>query len=184
MPEGACLRGLNSDILGLVEALQPCDANGPAVLLGTGGAARAALAWMTGAGVSEIRILARDRAKAECLLEAFGATGRVYGLDHAADALAGAAGLLNATPMGMDGFDPVPEAVLTALHGLRPNGFVLDMVYVPVDTLLLQGARAAGLITVDGLAMLIGQAKSAFRLFFGTNPPAADDAELRAILTS
>jgi shikimate dehydrogenase len=61
---------------------------------------------------------------------------------------------------------------------------VLDMVYSPIETELLQRAAAAGLTTVDGLAMLIGQAKSAFSLFFGETPPSDCDAALRGLLTS
>ena len=58
------------------------------------------------------------------------------------------------------------------------------MVYEPLDTPLLQAARAAGLRTVDGLAMLVGQARRAFRLFFGAEPPAEHDAELRLLLSA
>jgi shikimate dehydrogenase len=184
VPDGNRLRGLNTDVRGLSAALEGCDADGPVVLIGAGGAARAALAWMKSAGVSEMRVLAREPSKGEALLQDFDCKGRVFGFDDAGRALAGAAGLLNGTPLGMNGFDPMPPVLLEALDTIQPGGFVLDMVYAPVETELLKRARSEGLEALDGLAMLIGQAKSAFHLFFGALPPADDDAELRAILTS
>ena len=64
-----------------------------------------------------------------------------------------------------------------------PGATAFDMVYQPLNTPFLQAARAAGLRTVDGLTMLIGQARKAFRLFFGAEPPAEHDAELRHLLS-
>lgn len=182
--EGDRLRGLNTDVLGIAAALEGCDVRGPVILIGAGGAARAALAWMKAAGVPEIRVLAREPSRGRALLEDFGCSGRSHGFEEAKEALADAAGLLNGTPLGMNGFDPMPETVLDALPTLRQGAFVLDMVYAPVDTALLDSARAARLTAVDGLAMLIGQAKSAFHLFFGALPPADGDDALRAMLTS
>ena len=70
--------------------------------------------------------------------------------------------------------------MLAALPSAAPGATVFDMVYEPLDTPLLQAARAAGLRTVDGLTMLIGQARRAFRLFFGAEPPAEHDARAEA----
>ncbi|WP_318531677.1 shikimate dehydrogenase family protein [Sphingomonas parva] len=184
VPENGRLRGLNTDVLGISEALGGCRADGPIVLVGAGGAARAAMAWLKQARVQDIRVVARDPAKAEDLLAAFGCQGRALPFSAATDALADATGLLNATPLGMTGFDPMPESLLAGLGSMAGNAFVLDMVYAPVDTALLARAASLGLAPVDGLAMLIGQAKSAFRLFFGAAPPADCDDELRALLTS
>jgi shikimate dehydrogenase len=96
--------------------------------------------------------------------------------------IAGATLIINATPLGMDHAGPMPEALLAALPSAAPSATVFDMVYQPLDTAFLQAARAAGLRTVDGLTMLIGQARVAFRLFFGAEPPAEHDAELRHLL--
>jgi shikimate dehydrogenase len=65
-----------------------------------------------------------------------------------------------------------------------PGSFVYDIVYAPLETVLLADARARGLPAIDGLEMLIGQAAAAFRLFFHADAPRDRDAELRAILTT
>jgi shikimate dehydrogenase len=75
-----------------------------------------------------------------------------------------------------------PELSLD-LSPLPAEAVVFDAVYAPLDTGLLQAARARGLATIDGLAMLIGQAAEAFRLFFGADAPRQHDDELRTLLT-
>jgi shikimate dehydrogenase len=100
-----------------------------------------------------------------------------------AQLIAGATLIVNATPLGMAHAGPMPAALLAALPLAAADAIVLDMVYEPLDTPLLQAARAAGLRTVDGLTMLIGQARRAFRLFFGAEPPAEHDSELRHLLS-
>lgn len=184
VPRAGGLRGLNTDVLGIADALGGLAAEGPVVLIGAGGAARAALAWIRDVGAADVRIVARETAKAETLLADFGMHGSAFSFDRAVEAMADAGGLLNATPLGMSGFDALPETVLTGLAAMRRGGFVLDMVYAPIETRLLQRSAAAGLNSVDGLAMLIGQARSAFRMFFGEDPPAAADGALRALLAS
>ena len=84
----------------------------------------------------------------------------------------------------MNGYPDMPEAVLAALSKLNPEAFALDMVYAPLRTTFLAEAERAGLRAVDGLAMLIGQAAHAFRLFFEAEAPRGHDPELRALLTS
>ena len=184
VPDGRGLRGLNTDVLGIAEALSMVGKAGPMVVIGGGGAARAAMAWLKQERVEDIRLIARDRNKGEALLSDFAFTGPVYAPTDAGEVLAGATGLINATPLGMKGFPAMPDTVLDALETMAGDGFVLDMVYSPIDTALLKGAASIGLTAVDGLAMLIGQAKSAFRLFFGEAPPTADDEALRALLIS
>lgn len=88
--------------------------------------------------------------------------------------------LVNATPLGMTGFPPLPVDVATL-----PNGCVVyDIVYDPLDTDLLQSARQLGHPTIDGLGMLIGQAAVAFESFFSEPAPREHDEELRGLLTS
>jgi shikimate dehydrogenase len=77
---------------------------------------------------------------------------------------------------------PMPDAVLEALAGAAASGIVFDMVYAPLETGLLRRANSLSLATVTGLTMLIGQARAAFRLFFGAEAP-ADDSALMARLT-
>ena len=76
-----------------------------------------------------------------------------------------------------------PPLVLDFSH-VPPGSTVYDIVTDPLDTPLLQGARARGLPTIDGLAILIGQAAAAFEKFFGEPAPRQYDGELRAMLTS
>jgi shikimate dehydrogenase len=87
--------------------------------------------------------------------------------------------LVNATPLGMEGF-PGLEANLA---DRPPGSLVYDLVYHPLETPLLRRARELGLATIDGLAMLIGQAAVAFEAFFTETAPREHDAELRALLT-
>jgi shikimate dehydrogenase len=133
--------------------------------------------------VYQFNIIARDRGKGGRLVEPYGEYGRVYGFDQAAEALRNGAALINASPLGMEGFDPMPESVLAGLGGLASDAFVMDMVYVPVRTDLLRQAAQHGLRTVDGLTMLIAQARESFRYFFGMPAPLGHDSELRELLT-
>jgi len=88
--------------------------------------------------------------------------------------------VINASPLGMVGQPPLAFH----LSHVPPGSGVYDIVTAPLETPLLKEARAAGFRTVDGLAMLIGQAAAAFEKFFGQPPPRDDgDAELRALLT-
>jgi shikimate dehydrogenase len=87
--------------------------------------------------------------------------------------------VFNATTLGMAG---QPELKIN-LSALPADAVVFDAVYLPLETPLLAAAHARGLITIDGLDMLIGQAAEAFRLFYGADPPRRYDGELRAMLT-
>lgn len=180
---GERLIGRNTDVDGLAEALEEIDRSAPVAMIGAGGAARAGLAALNRLAVPEVRIVARDRGAAEALLGRFGVPGRVFPFADAGAALAGCGGVINASPLGMKGYPDMPEDVLGPLPGLRAGGFALDMVYAPLRTPFLEQAEAAGLRSIDGLAMLIGQAAEAFRMFFGAEPPRAGDGALRALLT-
>jgi shikimate dehydrogenase len=81
-----------------------------------------------------------------------------------------AAAVVNATPIGLNGAAAPP----IGLETLRSDCVVMDMVYRPVRTAFLDAARLRGLRTVDGLAMLIGQARPSFERFFGRPPPTID----------
>ncbi len=88
--------------------------------------------------------------------------------------------IVNATTLGMVGQPPLT----IDLAAYPDDTIVYDLVYAPLDTPLLVSARTRGLRTIDGLAMLIGQAAAAFELFFGARAPREHDAELRALLTT
>ena len=147
-------------------------AAGPVVILGAGGAARGAASALAAAGVAELRIVNRTRDRAEALAAAVGPAARAAELSPAA--FEGAALIVNATTLGLGGGHGPAAA-----FGLAANGaVVLDMVYRPLRTEFLQRAATAGLICVDGLAMLIGQAAPSFEAFFAAPPP---DIDVRAL---
>lgn len=170
------LSGTNTDWQGLNLALGDYSASGKdAVLIGAGGAARAALEELRQAKPRSLAILNRDTVKATGLMDEFGFSGAVMplGTPPAADLL------INATPLGMAGYPPLD----IDLSPLRTGGMVVDMVYEPVETALLREARARGLIAVDGLKMLIWQAAMAFQYFFQAYPEPVESNELRELLT-
>jgi shikimate dehydrogenase len=142
------------------------------VLLGAGGAGSAIAHAVLRLGAQRLVIVDReaDRASAAAAaLNAIYGAGRVtFGTDPAT-ALAGATGLIHATPTGMDKLPglPLPAELL------RPDLWVAEIVYFPLDTALLQAARAKGCATVDGGTMAVGQAIGAFELFTGRPADAA-----------
>lgn len=172
------LRGFNYDAFGYVESLRESAPGwraeaGPAVVLGAGGAARAILAGLIGEGAKEVRLVNRTFERAQRLAAEFGPRVNALDWDEREEALAGAALLVNTTSMGMTGQPPL-ELALDALPG---HAVVSDIVYVPLETDLLAQARRRGLKAVDGLGMLLHQARPAFRDWFGPMPKVT--AELR-----
>jgi shikimate dehydrogenase len=180
------LVGENSDVDGILEAVRARDpgrAFDLACLIGAGGAARAAVHALETAGAREVRVIVRDVARGQALLDSFGVRGRAYMMEQAQAAMAGADIVINASPLGMTGAAEVPDALLWALGATSERALMFDMVYAPLDTALLRRARNFGRETADGLTMLIGQAAVAFRLFFGKPAPREHDAQLRVLLT-
>lgn len=191
-PRDGGLTGFNTDVAGFLEPLQPLLAQRHlfrmARILGTGGAARAIVAALSAEGFVVV-LAGRDPAKAQALLDelATGTDHHAIDLAHFADptdfAFDDREGCLdlvvNASPLGMAGQPPL---TFDFSH-VPPGSVVYDIVTHPLETPLLAAAQAAGLQTVDGLSMLIGQAAVAFETFFGVMPPRKDgDAELRALL--
>ena len=178
------LVGRNTDMGGLAASLPEQLPEGERiVLVGGGGAAAAALAAFKARKLA-CDLIVRNREQGEKLIERIGAQGRVLSFEEAPQAIAGSAGLVNASPLGMNGFPPMPPQILSSVQAMSTGGFVLDMVYVPLRTPLLEQAVNYRLVAIDGLAMLIGQAALAFRYFFAVDPPRDADAELRALLTT
>ena len=191
--ENGAVVGYNTDAGGFLEPLARELAETHyfrmARVLGTGGAARAIVAAL--AREKFVIVLAgRDPGKAQALLEELDPAGEHHAVDlaHFADptdfAFDDREGCLdlivNASPLGMRGQPPL---AFDWSHA-PPGAMAYDIVTDPVDTAFLAGASAAGHRTIDGLAMLIGQAALAFEKFFGVAPPRHLDAELRAILTT
>ena len=188
------LRGTNTDAPGFLEPLRPLLDESHlfrmARILGTGGAARAIVKALAGEGFTLV-LAGRDPDKARRLLDELAPDGEHHAIDiaHFADptdfAFDDREGLLdlvvNASPLGMTGQPPLHFDFSHA----PPGALAYDIVTSPLDTPFLQEARAGGLPTVDGLAMLIGQAAVAFEYFFGQKPQREEgDAELRALLTA
>lgn len=172
--DGGRLTGYNTDAYGVVASLREdggLTALPPrVVLLGAGGAARAILyALLADAEVEEIMLLNRTVSRAEALADDLGGTGRVrVGPLTETQALADAGLVINATSIGM-----APAAATSPLgdgRGLHEGMVVLDIVYKPLQTRLLQQALAAGARAVDGLGMLVHQGARAFEIWTGEKP--------------
>jgi len=179
-PDGS-LAGANHDAFGYVASVreaQPAwraDA-GAIVVIGAGGGARAVLVSLIDAGAREIRLINRTRARADALARELGGPIRCFGWDERAGALDGAATLINTTNQGMVGEPPLD----LALDRLPVTALVSDIIYIPRETSLLAAARKRGNPTVNGLGMLLHQARPAFRAWFGIMPEVTP--ELRAII--
>jgi shikimate dehydrogenase len=172
---GGALMGSNSDGYGFLENLRAgADgfdaASGPAVVIGAGGAARAVCVALCDAGAPEIRIVNRTGPRAEALAGELDGVGTAVRWAERAAALDGAALVVNATSLGMAGQPPL-DLDLDALAG---DAVVNDIVYAPLTTPLLARAAARGNRVVDGLGMLIHQARPAFAAWFGRDPEVTD----------
>lgn len=170
------LHGSNTDAFGFVEALRAgapaLDATAaPAVLVGAGGAARAIAVALLDAGVPELRLVNRTRARAEALRDSLAAAIRVIDWERRAAALDGAGLLVNSSSLGMAG----QPALDLDLGRLPAASVVMDAVYVPLQTPMLAEARQLGHTAVDGLGMLLHQARPGFARWFGREPE-VDDA--------
>lgn len=187
------LTGYNTDVGGFLEPLRPQLAQPHlfrmARIIGTGGAARAIVAGLARQGFALV-LAGRDPAKAQRLLSDLAPEGEHFTppLDHFAaptdfafDDRARIFDLVvNASPLGMAGQPPLAFDLSHA----PPGATFYDIVTSPPRTPLLENAEAAGFPTIDGFAMLIGQAAEAFERFFGSAPPRDNDGELRERLIS
>lgn len=174
----------NTDGYGFIENLRKGapewdPRSGPAAVIGAGGAARAVLASLIDVGVPEIRLSNRTRARADALRAEFGAKIKVYEWVQAGNMLEGAATVINASSLGMQG---KPE-LRVPLDALSKEAVVTDLVYAPLETGLLARARQIGCTTVDGLGMLIYQAAPAFERWFGQRPD-VDEETRQAVLNA
>jgi shikimate dehydrogenase len=179
LPDGR-LRGENTDGDGLLAALaqdEGCDPSGRRCLVvGAGGAARAVVAALAGAGAAEVVVVNRTLARAESAAALAGPVGRV-GTEHEAGF---AEVIVNATPLGLAGSGLDALAVDPAHLG--PGQLVVDLVANPLVTPLMEAARLRGARAMGGLGMLVHQGALAFELWTGHAAPvdvmrvAAEDA--------
>jgi shikimate dehydrogenase len=179
--EGGRALGRNTDVFGFAESLREGGVASlgeqGVVVLGAGGAARGVVAGLFSLGAKQVHLVNRTKEKALALASHFGA--RVTAHDWAALAglLAATSVLVNATSLGMTGQPPL-EIDLKPMR----QGVVANIVYRPLETPLLGQARAQGLKTVDGLGMLLHQARPGFTAWFGVEPKVTP--ALRAHLVS
>jgi len=173
---GGHIHGCNTDISGFAAALteslgQEATRQGPCVILGAGGAARAVALALLKQGADDIRILNRTRGRAEELAETIGRAApgvklSVVDWNAWGRAFDGAGLLVNTTSLGMTG----KESGDVPLDTLPPDAAIADIVYNPLETPLLAEAKRLGHRTMDGLGMLMHQAVPAFAAWFGVTP--------------
>lgn len=176
------VRGLNTDVPGFLSSLADAGVNElagrSATVLGAGGAARAIVYGLLGQGVSRVVLVNRSRDKAEALAAFFGERVQVRNWDDRDQCLSGCDVLVNTTSLGMTG----QAALSLDMSKLSRSAVVADIVYRPLETPLLNQARQHGLRTVDGLGMLLHQARPGFAAWFGVEPQVT--VALRAHLVS
>jgi shikimate dehydrogenase len=189
--EDGSLEGRNTDapgfIANLIETLGDWQPAGKrAVVLGAGGAARGIVAALLFQGATEITLVNRTAERAEELARSIIAAMkieasriRVASWDALAGETATADLLVNTTSLGQTGQPPLE----IDLSPLPAHAVVTDIVYNPLETDLLKRAKARGLRTVDGLGMLIQQARPGFEAWFGVKPD-ADEATRAHLLAA
>lgn len=169
------LTGDNTDAFGFISNIKTTipswkPALSPALVLGAGGAARAVVSALRAAGVVDIRICNRTRERAEELKAHFGNLD-VVDWDARNDACNGAGLLVNTTTLGMVGKPPLEINIDQLCSGATVN----DIVYAPLETNLLKAAKNQGYQPVDGLGMLLHQARPGFEAWFGQRPEVTED---------
>ena len=169
-PDGS-LRGFNNDGNGFVQSVRDAvpewqPASGPITVLGAGGAARAVVASLAAQGAREIRVVNRTLERAQRMADEYGPPVSAIAWEQREDVLSDIALLANCTNQGMAGKPPL-EIALDRLH---PKAIVGDLIYTPPVTPLLAAAAARGNRTVNGLGLLLNQARPAFHAWFGVMP--------------
>jgi shikimate dehydrogenase len=170
----------NTDVEGFINNLDACapgwDKAEDALVLGAGGSSRAVVFGLLERGIKRVHLANRTIARARALADRFGARVMPFAWEEVAGLLPKAGLLVNATSLGQKG----QPALDIDVGLLPPNAVVADNVYVPLDTPLLAASRARGLMTADGLGMLLHQAVRGFELWFGKRPEVT--GELRALV--
>ena len=179
-PDGS-LAGQNHDAFGYIESVREAQPgwradSGPIVVIGAGGSARAVLVSLIDQGAREIRLVNRTFARGQALARELGGPITALPWERRQAALDGAAMLVNTTNQGMIGSPPLD----IALDALPASALVSDIIYIPRETPLLAAARKRGNPAVNGLGMLLHQARPAFHAWFGIMPEVTP--ELRALI--
>lgn len=169
--EDGTLSGFNNDGNGFVQSLKDAKSDwradaGPILLLGAGGAARAVVVALLENGARQIRISNRTPEKAQAIADEFGSAVTTLPWSERAAGLADVSVLVNCTDRGMTG----KGALEIDLSRLNPATLAADLIYTPLETPFLAEARARGCLTVNGLGLLLNQARIAFKAWFGVMP--------------
>lgn len=173
------LEGNNFEAFGYAESLAQeipgwrADA-GPIVILGAGGGARAVAVGLAERGAKEIRVINRSPERAEKLAADLGSPIKTLPWAMREEALRDAVLVVNSTSQGMKGQPPLE----IRLDALPKSAAASDLIYTPLETPFLEQARRRGNRTVNGLGMLLNQARPAFKAWFGVMPEVT--GELRA----
>ncbi len=165
------LTGFNNDGWGFIENVVDRAPGwrveaGSVAIIGAGGGARAVAVSLLDRGAKSIRLINRTASRAEALAKQVGGPIEIVEWEGRHKALEGAATLVNTTSQGMVG----QPALDLSLDALPKTALVTDIVYTPLETPLLAAARKRGNPTVDGLGMLLHQARPAFKAWFGILP--------------
>jgi shikimate dehydrogenase len=169
--ENGTLSGFNNDGNGFVQSLRDAKPDwradeGPILLLGAGAASRAVVVALLENGARQILIANRTAEKAQAVATEFGPTVNAVGWADRNAAMAGTALLVNCTDRGMIG----KPALDVDLARVVPTTLVADLIYTPLETPFLAEARSRGCTTVNGLGLLLNQARLAFKAWFGVLP--------------
>ena len=169
--EDGTLSGFNNDGNGFVQSLRDAKPGwrgdeGPILLLGAGAASRAVVVALLENGARQILITNRTAEKAEAVAAEFGPIVKAVGWADRNAAMAGTALLVNCTDRGMIG----KPALDVDLALVAPTTLVADLIYTPLETPFLAEARLRGCVTVNGLGLLLNQARLAFKAWFGILP--------------
>jgi len=163
------LEGRNTDAYGFTQNLMARGVkikDKPVTVLGAGGAARAVIVALHNMGAGKIYLLNRTQERAEQLRDILGGAIEVLPWERGEASVKDSGLLVNTTSLGMQGQPPLEFRI----DGLPLEAAVADLVYAPLETDLLRSAHRRGHTTVDGLGMLLHQARPAFQAFFGKDP--------------
>jgi shikimate dehydrogenase len=182
--EDGALHGFNNDGYGYIECVKDAKPDwradeGPILVLGAGGAARAIVLSLVDQGAKEIRLVNRTKSKAQELTAGVESVVKVFDWSERNEAMRGAAMLVNTTNQGMYG----QPALDVSLDALPTTALVSDAIYIPLETPLLEKARLRGNPTVNGLGMLLNQARPAFKAWFGVLPEITDELRKTVLAT-
>ena len=178
--EDGLVHGTNTDGHGFTANLDHhrpgWDAVDRAVILGAGGASRSVIQSLRDRGIKEIHVVNRTVERARQLADHFGPAIHGQPMNALPEVLHGAGLVVNTTSLGMEG----SQAMLVDFSPLAKNALVTDIVYVPLKTPILEMAEQQGFATVDGLGMLLHQARPGFETWFGRKPEVTED--LRSLI--